>query len=240
MRYYPRVPPLSFSAPLLAVEASTTIGSVALWRADTLVGVEVVSMGAGREDQLFPAMQRLLASAGVPPTALGGIVCGEGPGSFTSLRIAGALAKGLAHGAGCPLYAVPSLLLAAASMEALPPGAYVVHADALRNERYVLPVTCGSNGVVQAAGPLARMGAELLQAEYDASRRVAVIASPFADEQHVASPTMASLPRTFGQWRETPVSLQGWEPVYGRLAEAQVKWEERHGMLLPETPAIRS
>ena len=31
-----------------------------------------------------------------------------------------------------------------------------------------------------------------------------------------------------------PVPLDGWEPQYGRLAEAQVKWEAEHGRELPE------
>ena len=39
------------------------------------------------------------------------IVCGAGPGSFTSLRIAGSIAKGIAGGANRPLYAVPSMAL---------------------------------------------------------------------------------------------------------------------------------
>jgi tRNA threonylcarbamoyladenosine biosynthesis protein TsaB len=30
-----------------------------------------------------------------------------------------------------------------------------------------------------------------------------------------------------------PVDLGSWEPVYGRLAEAQVKWEAAHGRALP-------
>ena len=30
-----------------------------------------------------------------------------------------------------------------------------------------------------------------------------------------------------------PVSLDHWEPAYGRLAEAQVKWEAAHGRALP-------
>jgi tRNA threonylcarbamoyladenosine biosynthesis protein TsaB len=46
--------------------------------------------------------------------------------------------------------------------------------------------------------------------------------------------------RAGGEWRERPVSLETWEPEYGRLAEAQVKWEDRFGMALPETPAIRA
>ena len=30
-----------------------------------------------------------------------------------------------------------------------------------------------------------------------------------------------------------PVSLDEWEPDYGRLAEAQVQWEDAHGRPLP-------
>jgi tRNA threonylcarbamoyladenosine biosynthesis protein TsaB len=234
------VPPLSFATPVLAVEASTFTGSVALWRAGSLVAGESVMMGAGREDQLFPAIQRLLAGAGVRPNELGGIVCGEGPGSFTSLRIAAALAKGLAHGAGCALFAVPSLLLAAASADGLPPGRYVVHADALRQERYALPVLVHTQGLVESAGPLARVAEDAVRAGFPAARRIAVNLSPFADEQHVVTPSVSALSRASGAWQRNPVSLEAWEPVYGRLAEAQVKWEERHGMALPEAPAVRS
>ena len=31
-----------------------------------------------------------------------------------------------------------------------------------------------------------------------------------------------------------PVALDGWEPSYGRLAEAQVKWEAAHGRPLAD------
>jgi tRNA threonylcarbamoyladenosine biosynthesis protein TsaB len=30
-----------------------------------------------------------------------------------------------------------------------------------------------------------------------------------------------------------PVNLAAWEPIYGRMAEAQVKWEAAHGRALP-------
>jgi hypothetical protein len=32
-----------------------------------------------------------------------------------------------------------------------------------------------------------------------------------------------------------PVDIDTWEPAYGRLAEAQVRWEETHGRPLPVT-----
>lgn len=197
-------------------------------------------MGAGRADQLFPAMQRLLAYAALHPRQLGGIVCGSGPGSFTSLRIAASLAKGLAQGADCPLYAVPSLLLAAAAAPDAPPGPYVVHADALRSERYAQPVIQRPDGEWEVAGPLARVPQEELQRGTPPDRRIAVLSSPFDDERFLATPDLTPLPRLAGAWRRDAVPLDRWEPVYGRLAEAQVKWEERAGLPLPDTPAVRS
>lgn len=195
-------------------------------------------MGVGREDRLFPAMQRLLANAGLPPQDVGGIVCGEGPGSFTSLRIAASLAKGLAHGIGCALYAVPSLLVAAASAEAaLPAGRYLVHAEALRGERYVLPIERDDQGRSTAVGPLSRLTHEQLSIRAAAAQRIAVGTSPLADDTILVSPTIAALSLVNPSWASAPVSLDQWEPVYGRLAEAQVKWEESHGVALPSQPA---
>lgn len=227
------------SAPILALEASTTAGSVSLWQDGQLAGVDMVPMGAGREDRLFPAIQQLLKTAGLGPRDLRGVVCGEGPGSFTSLRIAASLAKGLAHGAPCPLYAVPSLLVAAASAApVLAVGRYLVHADALRGERYVLPIERSVAGEVFPIGPLARVPLSVLAAEADAAWRIAVTSSPLSDERHVVEPSVGDLARAQGRWQEAAVSLESWEPVYGRLAEAQVKWEESHGMPLPVSPAV--
>jgi tRNA threonylcarbamoyladenosine biosynthesis protein TsaB len=237
------VPSLSFSAPLLAIEASTTAGSVAVWRDGALVAHEAVLMGAGQDDRLFPAIQRVLHAARLEPRALETVVCGAGPGSFTSLRIAAALAKGLAHGSGAALFAVPSLLIAAASMDPWPAEAVenglVVHGDALRGERYVLPVHTDASGMVFTAGPLARVACAMLAESVPGYRRAGVLASPFTDELPAVTPGVQHLPRAGGAWREHPVALDVWEPEYGRLAEAQVKWEERFGMALPDTPAVR-
>ncbi len=238
------VPSLSFSAPILAIDASTTAGSVAVWRDGALIGHESVLMGAGQDDVLFPAVQRLMDSAQLAPRDLRAVVCGAGPGSFTSLRIAAALAKGFAHGAGASLFAVPSLLIAAASIDPLPAAALehgiVVHADALRGERYVLPVRASADGSLTVAGPLARLTADALSATVPGDRRIGVLTTPFADEPPTVTPHVRYLRRAAGSWCDQSVSLEAWEPEYGRLAEAQVKWEERFGMALPETPAVRT
>jgi tRNA threonylcarbamoyladenosine biosynthesis protein TsaB len=234
----PALPPETPATPpalLLVLEASSTAGSVALIANGARVLVRPVAMGAGREDQLFPAVQALLAEAGATAQQLTGVVCGAGPGSFTSLRIAASLAKGLADGASVPLFAVSSLLLAAAdAMDTLPAGPAVVHADALRGERYVLDVMFDADGRVLSESALLRMTLEQLESHAAGRPRLAVLSSPTPDhETRTVTPSSAHLPRIAASAWSGAVPLDGWEPDYGRLAEAQVKWEASHGAPLP-------
>ncbi len=102
---------------LLAFDTSTETLSVALaWTgADAQVHqIERVSEG-GREAsaRLIPTAQGLLAEAGLALSALDAIVFGRGPGSFTGLRTACAVAQGLALGAGCPVLPVDTLMAVA-------------------------------------------------------------------------------------------------------------------------------
>ena len=95
----------------LALEASTYAGSVAVIRDGSVVAERDTAMRGEREERLMPAVADALTAAGVAPNAIDRVVCGAGPGSFTSLRIAAAIAKGLALVAGAPLYPVSSLML---------------------------------------------------------------------------------------------------------------------------------
>jgi len=231
----PAVEPLS--GVVLVIDAATAVGSVAvLQRVDaacpwSLLASADVPMGSGSEDRLTPAVSTVCAAAGVPLSALSAVVCGSGPGSFTSLRIASALAKGLAYGLARPLYAVPSLLLAASVVTEPPsaPGPVLVVLDALREECFVQRVQVGGDGLMRLAGALGRVPRADLPAlagdvrvlEVEASRGV----RPQAGAARWCAPWEA-----FG-----PHSVDTWEPDYGRLAEAQVKWEAAHGRALPAT-----
>jgi tRNA threonylcarbamoyladenosine biosynthesis protein TsaB len=225
---------LPLAGIILILEASTAAGGVALLDGHRVVAERDVPMGAGQSDGLFPGVQEVLRDAGIRPSAVRALVCGEGPGSFTSLRIAASLMKGFAYGLGLPLYSVSSLLLAAAALPESITGNLVVHADALRGERYVLPVRREPSGRVAAAGPVARISNGELLEQTQAAQRVALLASP-ADITSTATiaPRAAMVPLIDGPWRNRPVDLASWEPLYGRLAEAQVKWEASHGRALP-------
>jgi len=69
-----------------------------------------VDGGAAASRRIIPEAMRLLADAGLTLQALDGIAFGQGPGAFTGLRTACAVAQGLAYGATLPVLRVDSLL----------------------------------------------------------------------------------------------------------------------------------
>jgi tRNA threonylcarbamoyladenosine biosynthesis protein TsaB len=212
----------------LVLEASTYAGSVALLRDGTLVAARDVAMRGREREALMPAVAELLAACDVAPAALQRIVCGAGPGSFTSLRVAGAIAKGLALAAGCPLVPVSSLALVVASREPVVPGRYLAAIDALRGEHYVELYEVDRVGAVQSLSPERRVGSADVAPIADAADAVA-IGPDRHGVAHVA-PRAAGAARLAAQLDSSaPADLARWEPAYGRLAEAQVKWELAHG-----------
>lgn len=90
---------------LLAIERSSFAASAALFAADGSVVASVESSGAGGGDA-FPLVRGLLASAGASPADLTAFAVGIGPGSFSGVRSALALAQGLALPAGLPVRGV--------------------------------------------------------------------------------------------------------------------------------------
>lgn len=219
------------SGVTLVLECSTANGSVALLVDGAVVGRASVAMGAATDDALFPAIVSLLEETGRSASMVSMIVCGAGPGSFTSLRIAAAVAKGLAHANGATLLAVPSMALAAATVAA--PGRYLVHADALRGERYVLPVVLDDGGFVIIEADVQRMPDSELATALDGRIPLRVVGGATHPLGDAVIPDAAALVRVHDWMRGRVADLAHWEPSYGRLAEAQVKWEDVHQRPLP-------
>lgn len=98
---------------LLAFDTSTELMSLAVQR--TAHGVcqswhHTAAGGAQTSATLIPAIQGLMAQAGLQFAQLDAIAFGSGPGSFTGLRTACSVAQGLAFGAGVPVLPVDTLL----------------------------------------------------------------------------------------------------------------------------------
>jgi len=186
----------------------------------------------GREHEaLMPAVAELLVEQDIVPSEIERVVCGAGPGSFTSLRIAGAIAKGLALAAVCPLVPVSSLAILVASRTPFEPGRYLAILDALRGEHYVglFEVTDGAE--VRVLGPELRIpSAEVAERAELAHAR---IVGPGQSDERTTTPRAGAVARLESILLSAPpADLASWEPAYGRLAEAQVKWEATHGRAL--------
>ncbi len=120
---------------LLAVETATRTLSVALLRGGTLVAEITTCDERLHSERLLPALERLLALAGMELGEVSGYAVSIGPGSFTGLRIGLATVKGLALGAATPVAAVPTLAALSCAAQGAP-GPVAALLDARRGEVY--------------------------------------------------------------------------------------------------------
>lgn len=154
---------------LLALETSTDTLSVALGSGapGAPLWQHTGPGGAQASATLLPLVQTLLTQAGWTLHSLDAVVFGRGPGSFTGLRTACAVAQGLAYGAqsparpdGVPVLAVDTLLALAETARQtwqetgeLVPGVIVALLDARMDELYVAPYAHTAQGLSPLAPP---------------------------------------------------------------------------------------
>ncbi|MBG0786759.1 MAG: tRNA (adenosine(37)-N6)-threonylcarbamoyltransferase complex dimerization subunit type 1 TsaB [Anaerolineaceae bacterium] len=118
---------------LLAIDTSTSWISLALYDGISVLYETTWQSQHHHTVELAPAIDQLFERTGTQPSDLNGIAVAIGPGSFTSLRIGVAAAKGLALALKIPLVGVPSLdiLAAAQPLDEIPLIA-VLHAGRTR------------------------------------------------------------------------------------------------------------
>ncbi len=217
----------------LALDGSTYAGSVAVIIDGAVIAERTLDdapkPGRGGRDELFlPMVAGCLADAGVEIRNLARVVCGEGPGSFTSLRVAASIAKGISVGTGVPLFAVSSLTLIVAGRPA-GPGIWLAALNAMRGEVFVAPFEVAADGRISQTGKLSLVPEAALAAE--GVKIGGPVVGPGLDAgwaphargvAHVLSDILSA----------GPCDLDTWEPAYGRPAEAQVRWEAAHGRRL--------
>ena len=124
---------------ILAIETSSGPCSVAL---DVDGAVERVHVQAPRAHAraLLPAIADLLANRHIGPGDLQAIVYGQGPGSFTGLRIGCAVAQGLSWAHDLPTFGVSSLEVLAERVRAEAadtPAGVITVVDARMDEVYL-------------------------------------------------------------------------------------------------------
>lgn len=151
------------TGPLLALDTSTPVGSVAVGRAGRVLAEVVIGVGVRHAEALLPALDFALGRAGVRLDELSGIVVAGGPGSFTGVRIAGAAAKGLARALDLPLYSYSGLLVLAAGVAAAE-GPVCALFDARREEVYAAIYEFSTGAPRMLLEPAARPLEEVLAA----------------------------------------------------------------------------
>ncbi len=224
--------------PWLVLDASTVRATVAVVAAGSVIAHEAVAMRGAREERLMPAAAAALSAAGLRVPDLGRVVCGAGPGSFTSLRIAAALGKGFVTGApsGPRLAAVSSLLLmVGAAADRLPPGLYAPTLDALRGERYVALVALEGPEMNAGASHLVRPSCGGTQARAALRRGwERILASDLSGWAAAQGATVLGPDCGVEAWPDAAGAIAtsagivdvdpiGWQPDYGRLAEAEAR-----------------
>jgi tRNA threonylcarbamoyladenosine biosynthesis protein TsaB len=101
---------------LLAIDTSTTQMGLALYDGANIPAEFVWQSGFHHTQELAPMLVNILKHASVPVTSIDALGVALGPGSFTSLRVGLAFAKGLAFSRHIPIVGIPSLEIVAAAI----------------------------------------------------------------------------------------------------------------------------
>jgi len=236
---------------VLAIETTTDRLSVAARRLEDVsaeVAERVFEGARMHAARLFPLVDAVLQELGVTLGEVDALALADGPGSFTGLRVGAAAAKALSR--SCPnlaIWSASTLLVRAAGVQP-PRGARVlVVTSALRGElfgasyRLDLPNTVETLTAPHVTSPeaLHKETPDLLVA--DAPDK---LVDRLADQLAVppvrgaaARPSAAVLAGLVGVsgGAERISEIDTWEPLYGRPAEAQARWEIAHGQSLPDS-----
>lgn len=99
---------------ILNIETATKNCSVALAQnGQTIICKEISELGLSHAEKLHVFIEQIVQEANIKLSDLKAIAVGQGPGSYTGLRIGTAAAKGLCYGLDIPLIAIDTLLILA-------------------------------------------------------------------------------------------------------------------------------
>ena len=94
---------------LLAIDSSTSAGSVALLDDDKIIAQSILNLEQTQSQRLMPQIITLLENSNYEIEQLSGLGVGVGPGSFTGIRIGVSTACGLAQALSIPIAGVSTL-----------------------------------------------------------------------------------------------------------------------------------
>lgn len=99
---------------ILALDtAARTAASLALFDGERIWAEETWRSDQQHTVELLPRIDRAVRAARLKPDALTGVAVALGPGSYTGLRVALSVAKGMALAGGLPVVGIPTLEIVA-------------------------------------------------------------------------------------------------------------------------------
>ena len=98
---------------MLAIDTATEFAGLALYTEDTVWAEEIWHAARNHTVEVMPRLHHMLQKRSLSVAQLDGIAVSIGPGSYTGVRIAVALAKGLALPHNLPVIGVPTLEIVA-------------------------------------------------------------------------------------------------------------------------------
>ncbi len=233
----------------LALETSSDRASVAVGQPGRVLA-ETSLEGARQHAGALPRLiEEALAQAGTELAALEAVILGDGPGSFTGLRVGASVAKALVRSHRLAFYTTPALAAVALAARPSPEERVLAVANALRGEVYAAEYRFPEGRVEVLQAPAVWLPERLL-ADCPVPDVVCGIvpeglADRLAEWQAGRHPRTVRGVATAGALLELTARADGavrvaapaqWEPQYGRPAEAQAKWERDHGQTLPDSP----
>ncbi len=179
-------------ATILAIETATSCCSVSLSHEGQISDRSKV--GNNVHSQVVLGMvQDLLQAAKLSVDDLAAVAVGQGPGSFTGLRIGVGVAQGIAYGAACPMIGVSSL--DALAVRAPKDGIVLAGIDARMGEVYWAEYTKHEEGIerlseLQVTAPDAILSSGL---SASASKPIQLVGNAWLEYKDQLTPELSSL-----------------------------------------------
>lgn len=232
---------------IVAIETSGRIGSVAVGCGAIFLAEKQLSSALRHAVELMPAVEQMTKEQGWAAGRIEQVYLSLGPGSFTGLRIAVAIARAMVQAIGCRVVGVPSLDVIAANAPA-EFGVVVPVLDAKRGEVFAARYERDADGtLVRVAGPGLVDPAKFVHEAVERARGRKVAALGEGVEYHrdaVLMEGVVELEKELWAGRASVVHRLGWEkaqqgrfsdattllPIYIRLPEAEEVWRKKHGI----------
>jgi tRNA threonylcarbamoyladenosine biosynthesis protein TsaB len=210
---------------------------------------ETRTMGRKFSEELVPRMKILCEQADISLSELDLIVCTNGPGSFTGLRVGMAAAKGIALAAHIPLVSLSTMEIMAYPLSLVDIPVLTV-LDAKKQRYYTalfqkgVRVTPDKDLQIHEIGELVTPFSEILVTGPDAQ----VVIQGLSDEvtKHAAPPKFYLDPLRYRNYGESMILLGklllnaqgpddiGSGPTYIRKSDAEVSLEEKNAKQTPK------